>query len=266
VKVAVTGGSGFVGRALCEALVRAGHEPLPVNARNGSLEAGEAVVHLAAIAHRKASADELERVNVGLARRIGELAAARGVPLVFVSSVKVHGETSRLPFKEDSPITPEDAYAESKARAEEGLRSISGLRLAVLRPPLVYGPHVKANFLALMRAVALGLPLPLASVKNRRSLVYVGNLADAIVRCLGAQGTYLVSDGPGVSAPELCEGLGRALGRPARLLPFPSAWLPAKLAGSLEVDDSAIRRALGWQPPCTFEQGLRATAEWYRGR
>jgi nucleoside-diphosphate-sugar epimerase len=266
VKVEVTGASGFVGRSLCAALVRAGHEAQPVNATGGAFEAGDAVVHLAAIAHREASADELERVNVGLARRIGELAAARGVPLVFVSSVKVHGEASPQPFDENSPITPRDAYAASKARAEEALRSIPGLRLAVLRPPLVYGPYVKANFLALMRAVALGVPLPLASVRNRRSLVYVGNLADAILRCLGREGTYLVSDGPGVSTPALCEALGMALGRRARLLPFPSAWLPAKLAGSLEVDDSYIRRVLGWRPACTLEQGLLATAQWYRGR
>src|SRR5207248_9079285 len=133
--------------------------------------------------------------------------------------------------------------------AEERLRAIAGLSLAVLRPPLVYGPRVKANFLALMHAVNGGWPLPLASLENRRSLIFVGNLADAIIRCLEARGTFLVSDGPPISTAALCRELGAALGRPARLFAFPSRLLPRKLAASLEVDDSAIRAALGWQPP-----------------
>jgi nucleoside-diphosphate-sugar epimerase len=224
------------------------------------------VVHLAAIAHRSASTEELERVNVALARQAGEQAAALGAGLVFVSSVKVHGETSRTPFSEASPLAPRDAYGRSKARAEEVLRAIPGLRLAVLRPPLVYGPGVKANFLALMGALARGIPLPLAAVRNRRSLLYVGNLADAIARCLGRQGTFLVSDGESRSTPQLCRELGAALGRPARLFSFPPTLLPAKLAGSLEVDDSAIREALDWRAPHAMAEGLSATARWYRGR
>jgi len=224
------------------------------------------VVHLAAIAHRSASPSELERVNVGLAERVGRAAAAHGSALVFMSSVKVHGEVSAAPFTEHAPLVPRDAYGESKARAEEALRAIPGLRLAVLRPPLVYGPGVKANFLALMRPIARGIPLPLASVRNRRSLIYLGNLVDAILRCLNQTGTFLVSDGEPISTPELCRALGRALGQPARLFPFPARLLPAKLATSLEVDDSLIRASLGWNPPFTVEEGLRATAGWYRGR
>jgi len=200
-------------------------------------------------------------VNVRLPERV-----ARQAPrFVFMSSVKVHGERSTAPFTERSPIRPADAYGESKARAEDALRSIAGLKLAVLRPPLVYGPRVKANFLALMRAVARGWPLPLASIDNRRSLIYVGNLVDAIVRCLDAPGTFLVSDGPAISTAQLCREIGEALGRPARLFPFPPPLLPRKLAGSLEVDDSAIR-ALGWRAPHTRKEGLKATADWYLGR
>jgi nucleoside-diphosphate-sugar epimerase len=257
-KVAVTGASGFIGRTLCAALGAAGHEQVALR------DAG-AVVHLAAIAHRRATRAELQRVNVDFAVQTAKSAAAVGARFVFLSSVKVHGEASAAPFREDSPLAPQDAYAQSKARAEEALRAIPGLRVAVLRPPLVYGPGVKANFLSLVKAVANGLPLPLSSIDNRRSLIYVGNLAAAIFACLEKEGSFLVSDGPAVSTPQLCVEIGEALGRAARLFRFPAALLPRKLAGSLEVDDSAIRRTLGWQPPFTREQGLRTTAQWFRG-
>ena len=259
-RVHVTGAGGFVGRALVPELLRRGHEVIDAIGR------AEAVVHLAAIAHRRASREQLDEVNVRLAARVGREAAAQGARLVFLSSVKVHGEESHAPITEHSPLAPQDAYAMSKVRAEDLLGAIPGLRLAVLRPPLVYGPGVKANFLALMRAIARGWPLPLGAIDNRRSFIYVGNLADAIVRCLGAEGTYLVSDGEPVSTPSLCRELGAALGRPARLVPFPGALLPRKLRASLEVDDRAIRERLGWRPPYTRSQGLRATAEWYRAR
>lgn len=248
-----------MGRTLCAALPAAGHELAPI-------ESAQAVVHLAAIAHRRAGREELQRVNVDFAVQAAHEAAAAGASFLFLSSVKFHGESSRAPFREDSPPAPQDAYAASKVRAEERLRAIPGLRLCVLRPPLVYGPGVKANFLALMHAVARGVPLPLASIRNRKSLIYVANLADAIVACLGKEGTYLVADGEPVSTPQLVREIGQALGRPARLFPFPGALLPGKLSGSLEIDDSLIRRTLGWRPPFTRAQGLRAAAQWYLGR
>ena len=244
---------------------RAGHEAVGLDLRTGGFAAGDVVVHLAAIAHRRADRQEIERVNVGLATQVGQAAAAHGARLVFLSTVKVHGEVSVAPFTERTPIAPRDAYAHSKAKAEEALRAIPGLRLTVLRPPLVYGPGVKANFLALMRAIARGVPLPLASVKNRRSLVYLGNLVDAILSCLERDGTFLVSDGSSRSTAQWCEALGQALEKPARLFRFPPGLLPQKLAGSLEVDDSALRTDLGWRPPFTPEEGLRATAGWYKG-
>ena len=259
-RIHVTGAGGFVGRALIPALDSAGHEAV-------AMDAGpSAVVHLAAIAHRRASAEDLNEVNTRLAERAGIAAAAAGASFLFISSVKVHGETCDTPLRETSPVAPADAYAVSKARAEEVLRAIPGLRLTVLRPPLVYGPRVKANFLALMRAVDRGWPLPFAAVANRRSLIYVGNLVDAILHSLGAQGTFLVSDGGAISTAELCREIGTALARPAHLFPFPPALLPRKLAGSLEVDDSAIRRTLGWRPPYIRQQGLKATADWYLAR
>ena len=254
-KIHVTGASGFIGRALCPALVAAGHEL--AQAREAAV-----VVHLAGIAHRRATREELEKVNVAFALDTARNAAATGARFLFMSSIKVHGEVSAAPLRPDSPIAPADAYAESKARAEDGLRAIAGLRLTVLRPPLVYGPGVRANFLALLRAIARGWPLPLASVDNRRSLLYVGNLAAAVLACLEKDGTYLVCDRGAVSTAELCREIGRALGRPARLFPWPSALLPAKLAGSLEIDESRLPCA----PRFTREQGLRATASWYLGR
>ena len=264
-KVAVSGGSGFIGRHLCSALAAAGHEVQPIKADSAAVQA-PVLVHLAGIAHRRASAEELDAINVRLTERLGRQAAASGAHFVFLSSVKVHGERSATLLTERSPIVPEDPYGASKARAEDALRGIAGLRLAVLRPPLVYGPGVKANFLALIRAIARGWPLPLASIDNRRSLVYVGNLVDAIARAMQIEGTYLVSDGAAVSTPQLCRDLAAALGTRARLFPFPRPLLPAKLAASLEVDDGAFRRRAGWQPPFSPAEGLRATADWYLGR
>jgi len=236
------------------------------------------VVHTANVAH--VNIRELARarsVNVNATARLAQAAALAGVArFVYVSSVKVHGErTSGVPFNEHSPLAPDDEYAVLKAEAEAQLLEISGqggFDLVVVRPPLVYGPGVKANFLRLMRAVERGLPLPFASVSNQRSLIYVGNLADAIVRCVQSPAAvgriYLLSDGMRVSTPELCKAMGNALGRPARLFSAPLSLLELmpplrRLTRSLEIDDSAIRRELSWAPPFSFEEGIRATAEWY---
>jgi len=257
-RVFVTGRSGFIGHWLAPTLEARGHEV------RVAIEGSDAVVHLANIAHTSASAADLQRVNVDGTRQQAERAAAAGVrKFVYLSSVKA--------------AAPDDAYGRAKLAAEQALAHISGLDVVVLRPPLVYGPGVKANFLALMRAVSRGWLLPFASIENRRSLLYVGNLCDAIVHCLeiprAAGRTYFLSDGRAVSTPELCRALGNALGRSARLVPFPPPWLELlggdrarRLTRSLEIDDGAIRQELGWRPPYTFEEGLRMTAEWYRGR
>ena len=291
-RIAVTGTTGFVGRALVPALaarqhdVRAlGREVLgDIAAYRGwarVLEGVDAVVHLAAIAHRRGSSEaRLRAVNIEAPVALGKAAAATGAHMLFLSSVKALGEeTTGAPLDEASPFVPRDAYGRAKAEAERSLRAIAGLKLTVLRPPLVYGPGVKANFFALLRAVDRGLPLPLASVVNRRSLVYVGNLANVIVRCLelpqAAGRTYLVSDGEPSSTPQLVRILANALGQPERLFPCPP-WLlrvagallgqgdsVRRLTSSLEVDDRAVRRELGWAPPFTFEEGIRLTARWY---
>ncbi|MGQ0650668.1 MAG: NAD-dependent epimerase/dehydratase family protein [Betaproteobacteria bacterium] len=264
-RVAVTGASGFIGQALRAALSAGGHDAVPCDLRAGvALGAADAVVHLAGIAHRGGVAEaDYQRVNVDLAREVGRAAAASGMRMIQLSSVKVHGDESPVPLTEPSPLAPADAYARSKVRAEEALRSVAGLELAVLRPPLVYGPGVKANFRALLRAISSGVPLPLAGIENRRSFVYVGNLCDAVLRLLQAPrtGTYLVSDGVALSTPELCARLAAALGRRARLFAFPQALIPSALTRSLEVDDRALRAELGWRPPFSVDQGLGATVQ-----
>ena len=290
--VAVTGANGFIGREVCRQLSAAGHRtralvrapcaalgalagvdqcPIGDLARfadwPGALRGAEAVVHLAGYA-RSREVPSLLEVNVNASVRAAR--AAEEAHFIFISTAKVHGEVSGArPFGEVSALRPGERYAASKAKAEEALRAIPRLRLTVLRPPLVYGPGVRANFLALLSAIARGIPLPLARVRNRRSLIYVGNLAYAVRHCVEhpqlAGRAYLPADGAPTSTPELCRQIGRALGRPARLFPFPPALLPRALAADLEVDDAAARKELGWQPSFTMEEGLRATAAWYLG-
>ena len=310
--VLVTGANGFIGRSLCRALVEAGHVPRAAVRRivpgskgpepaicvgeidgntdwSKALRGIECIVHLASPSdpQRGSPADSLaeyRRVNVAGSRRLAEQAAAAGARrLVFMSTIKVNGErTAERAYAENDAPRPEDAYGISKQEAEQALRDVAqktGLEIVVLRPPLVYGPGVKGNFQRLMRAVARGWPLPLGSIRNRRSLVFVGNLADSVVKALDAPRaagrTYLVSDGEDVSTPDLVRGLARALGVKPRLLSLPLAalGLGAKLAGkraeferltgSLQLDSSRIRRELGWKPHYSLAQGLDETARWY---
>jgi len=279
-RVAVTGASGFIGSVLMPALRARGHEARAVM-RDAMASAAcftgmDVVVHLANLAHGRATASLLHQVNVEGTRKLADLAAATGVRrMIYLSSVKAVGEESGdRPLDGSEVPAPRDDYGRSKLAAEHALQEVAaatGLDIVTLRPPLVYGPGVKANFLALMRAIDRGWPLPLAAVPSRRSLVYVGNLCDAIASCLGhasaAGRAYFVTDGPAVSLPSLCRAIGDALERPARLFPLPPALIPvARFRHSLEVDDAALRRELGWRPPFSLEEGLRATAEWYLGR
>jgi nucleoside-diphosphate-sugar epimerase len=255
-----------------------------------ALDGVECILHLASPSdtQRGSPADslaEFRRVNVAGSRRLAEQAAASGARrLVFMSTIKVNGErTAQRAFTENDAPGPEDAYGISKQEAEHALRDVAqktGLEIIVLRPPLVYGPGVKGNFLRLMNLVARGVPLPLGAIANRRSLIYAGNLADAIIKALGAPQaagrTYLVSDGEDVSTPDLVRALAQSLGVKPRLVPLPLAALRiaaalagrraefARLAGSLQVDSSRIRRELDWRPRFTLAQGLAETALWYR--
>jgi nucleoside-diphosphate-sugar epimerase len=313
-KVLVTGANGFVGTALCEALSQRGHTVRralrgagaqfqpgadvavgdlgPATNWNEALRDIEVVIHLAARAHvmRDTAADplaEYRRINVLATEALAQASCAAGVRrFIFVSSIKVNGEqTADKPFTEHDAARPEDAYGRSKWEAEQVLAKIAAaarLETVILRSPLVYGPGVKGNFLSLMRAVDRGLPLPFAAVRNRRSLLYLGNLVDAIMLCVehpGAAGqTYLLADDEGVSTPDLARAIGGALEKPARLIALPPALLRAagamlgkagsiaRLLGSLQVDSGKIRRELGWQPRSDMGRGLRKTAGWYHRR
>lgn len=281
-KILVTGASGFIGSALVPALESRGHEVRRAG-RNDLLHESpggcDAVVHLANIAHTRASKNALWRVNVEGTRRVAEQAATANVRrLVYISSIKASGEqTLGRAFDATETPAPQDEYGRTKLAAERALAEVStttGLQTVVLRPPLVYGPGVKANFRALLRAIDAGCPLPFARIENRRSLVYVGNLVDAIASCIecpqAAGRTYAVSDGTPVSTPALCRAIGEALSRSVRLFGFPLGPLRRipqlkPLLRDLELNDSPLRKELGWTPPFSFEEGLRATARWYRG-
>ncbi len=244
----------------------------------------DAVVHLAARVHvmHDTATDPralYRATNTDATLNLARQAAQTGVKrFVFVSSIKVNGEGRDEPYRETDAPVPEDAYAISKWEAEQGLWRIAqetGLEVVVLRPPLVYGPGVKANFRRLLDTVARGWPLPLGAVQNRRSLLYLGNFVDAIRTCVehpdAAGQTFLIDDGRPVSTPELVRAVAHAIGRPARLLAVPVGVLEfaatllgkraavQRLTGSLWLDSSLIRTRLGWTPPFTLGQGLDAT-------
>jgi len=309
-RVLVSGANGFVGRALCAAVpdhgmaVRSmtrsslgstsGLENFVVGDMDGhtdwreKLADCELVTHLAARVHvmHDASADPLAQfrlVNVEVTLNLARQAAAAGVRrFVFVSSVKVNGEATQpgAPFTADDAPAPLDAYGVSKMEAEQGLREIArqtGMEVVIIRPPLVYGPGVKANFATMMRWLKRGVPLPLGAIHNQRSLVALDNLVDLIVTCLthpaAANQTFLVSDGEDVSTTELLRRMGLALGRPAHLIPVPASWLKLaaallgkpdvaqRLCGSLQVDIEKTRRLLGWAPPLSLDEGLKRAAD-----
>ena len=244
----------------------------------------DAVVHAAARVHvmHETGSDPLtafRAVNVEGTLNLARQGAAAGVKrFVFISSVKVNGDStpSGRAFTEADAPNPQDAYGQSKHEAEQGLRQLSadtGMEVVIIRPPLVYGPGVRANFAALMRAVQRGWPLPLGAVHNQRSLVALSNLVDFIVTCIthpqAANQTFLVSDGQDLSTAGLVRGMAQAAGVPARSLPVPVWALQAgasllgkgdavqRLCGNLQVDMSKVRSLLGWVPPVSVEEGLR---------
>ena len=314
VKLLVTGANGFVGLALCAdaaakgMLVRGSvriSRDLPVGVEyiaTGEVEKAtdwynalsgcDAVVHLAARVHvmNDQSADPLQEflnVNLDGTLNLAKQAADAGVKrFVYVSSIKVNGEfTVNKPFNEQDNPNPQDPYAVSKYQAEKALFELAkttGMEVVIIRPPLVYGAEVKANFLQLIGFVNRLFPLPLASVKNQRSMIYVGNLVDAIITCAthpkAANQLYLVSDNELASTPQLIRQLANALGKKSLVLPFPIFMLKflAKLFGksaavdrltqSLVIDSSKIRHELNWGPPYTMAQGLKITADWFKNQ
>jgi UDP-glucose 4-epimerase len=254
---------------------------------NAAVSGADAVIHMAARVHVMRDTDPFSeqafrRVNVegtvNLARQASEAGARR---FVFVSSIKVNGEntTPGRPFRAEDRPDPKDSYGVSKLEAEDGLRALGATRMevVVVRPPLVYGPNVGANFLAMMRWLNRGIPLPFGGLSNSRSLIAVDNLADLLLTCArhpqAAGRTLLASDGEDLSTTDLLTRLGRALGRPARLIAVPpdilrraatllrKQSLYARLCGSLQIDSSATEQLLSWRPVVSVDEGLRRTAE-----
>ena len=313
-KILLTGSNGFVGKAVCDYLLRRGKsiiapvrhpESLDVFAEKHpvscikiedigsntdwqeSLLGVDAVVHSAARVHvmNEVSSDPLadfRHVNVDGTLNLARQAATIGVRrFIFISSIGVNGNQSfNKPFRDSDILNPQNSYSISKMEAEQGLREIaasSNMEVVIIRPPLVYGPGVKANFLSMMRWLHRGIPLPLGTIHNKRSLVGLDNLVDLISTCIehpsAANQVFLVSDGEDLSTTDLLHQMGNALGKPPCLIPMPAGLLKLgasllgkseitlRLCGSLQVDITRTRELLGWSPPVSVDEGLRQTAE-----
>lgn len=301
--ILVTGATGFVGQALCDELARRGLDCRPVSRKprpgfytSGTMDAAtdwsealagiDSVVHLAARVHvmNETVADPLAAfrvANVDATLNLARQAASNGVRrFIFLSSVKVNGEETPAgrPFTASDVPRPEDPYGQSKLEAERALLALASdtaMEIVIIRPPLVYGPGVKANFASLMRWTARGVPWPFGAVTNKRSFVFVGNLVDFTLLCIRhpeATGRiFLVSDGCDLSIAELLRMMSAAMGRKACLLPVPPRLLSGmatlmgrgagarRLLGSLQVDIAETRSLTGWVPPYETTEGLRRT-------
>ncbi|MFP6559969.1 UDP-glucose 4-epimerase family protein [Paraburkholderia sp. B3] len=315
-RLVVTGANGFVGRVLCTLALARGHAVTGLVRRPGGCVDGvrewvydrpdfdgltsawpagleaDCVVHLAARVHvmREEAADPqaaFDATNVAGSLRVAEAARKHGVSrFVFVSSVKAIAELDAgAPLAEDATPRPDDPYGRSKLKAERALIELAvstGLDVVIVRPPLVYGPGVRANFLRMMDAVWRQLPLPFGTVSARRSVLYVENLADALLCCAldprAAHGCFHVADDDAPSVSELLRMVAEALDRPASLIPVPvsvlraAGWLTgrtaqiSRLTGGLQLDTTRLCEVLGWRPPCSTREGLAATGAWYRAR
>ena len=315
--ILVTGATGFVGQSLCAKLlmrqdigVRGAvrhlcpaqmndcHDQIvigdigPETEWQEALSGVDCVIHLAARVHVLADQAvdplaEFRRVNRDATVKLASQAVLCGViRFVYLSSIKVNGEESgNRSFTADDCPCPLDPYGISKAEAEKQLleeAARGNMEVVIIRPPLVYGPGVKANFYKIMQFIARGIPLPLGAINNKRSLVSLDNLIDLIVTCIehpaAANQIFLAGDGEDLSTTNLLRRLGKALGKPARLLPVPQSLLEfslkmagkkdlaQRLCGSLQVDIRKARNLLGWQPPVSVDEGLNKTTDWYLQR
>lgn len=315
-KVLVTGANGFVGRALCQLLAEnTSHEIIAAVRRQtddlitaskiveieaidantnwqAALQGVDVIVHLAGRAHvMRENADNVmaiyRTINTQGTHHLAQQAMQAGVKrFIYISSIKVNGEgqatINDASYQPDDTPNPHDAYAISKAEAESAITSLctgSTMQYVILRPPLIYGSGVKANFLQLIKLVHSGVPLPFGCLHNQRDMIYIKNFCDVIQHCIthpqAANKIYLPSDNAPVSTPALANALALAMRQKAKLLPIPmwalkTAFLLlgktkafSRLSGSLMVDSSALTQDLQWHPPYTLQQGVQATVDWF---
>ena len=301
--VLVTGVNGFVGRTLRDKVAHSSKFEVAGAVRSEAqaddfavgnlddqtnwqqpLNGRDVVIHTAARAHvmKDEVPDplaEYRKVNVDGTLNLARQAAEAGVRrFIFISSIKVNGEQTPLnkPFTAEDTPAPEDAYGISKMEAEQGLHALAaetGMEVVIIRPPLVYGPGVKGNFVSMIKLVEKGLPLPLGAIHNKRSLVALDNLVDLIITCIdhpaAANQVFLAGDGEDLSTTELLQGVAKAMGKPSRLVPVPAGLLmfgatvlgkkamAQRRLGSLQVDISKARNLLGWQPPLSVDEELK---------
>ncbi|SHO52254.1 NAD-dependent epimerase/dehydratase family protein [Desulfopila aestuarii] len=316
-RILLTGASGFVGRHLLPALLDQGHDLVcsfrsttferdrkrcvdvnpvvfPIIDHNTdwrqALQQVGVVAHIAGMAHIRTKGpfdlyDQFLQSNTLLTVNLARQAAESGVKrFIFLSTIGVNGSCNigMRPFRETDEPGPNNSYCLTKLKAEQELRQIeaeTGMEVVILRPPLVYGPHVRANFLSLMNIIHRGIPMPFANVNNSKSFISIGNLVDAIMTCLAhtnaAGQTFLVCDNEAISTPELIRMIAAAMGKRATLFPMPKAFvnllcrmlgkerLYEQLWGTLRIDSGHIRERLQWAPKISLQQGLSQSVEWY---
>jgi nucleoside-diphosphate-sugar epimerase len=311
--ILVTGANGFVGKALCKSLNNTEHQIAALSryvvASNVNkhymlttldgntnythpLNGIDVVIHLAGRAHvlNDKSIDPYQayaKVNIEATKSLALQAAASGVKrFIFISSVKVNGEeTTDKPFSEHAKPNPQDDYGKTKLEAEQALSLIAkgtGMDVVIIRPPLIYGKGVKANFKHLIQLCQKPLPLPFGAIQNKRSMIYIDNLVDFIMVCIthpnAANETFLISDDADVSTTNLIKMIRQALDVPILLMPIPQSWLEfflrlmgkknldARLCGNLQIDISKAKKMLRWKPPISIEDGLKATVIGFKSK
>ena len=287
--VLITGATGFVGKTLCAHLTERGHSITAIKGDLSSKQASvvyDCLIHLAGRSHiiNETAEDVYQAyasVNIDYTFKAVELAQRLKIKrFIFLSSVKVYGETSNNPFSEIDITAPQDDYGRTKLEAEFTLKSYCvahQIELVTIRSPLIYGNGVKANFKNLIKLCQSKLPLPFGAIHNKRSMIYIENLIDFIILCAthpkAANETFLISDDDDVSIAKLIRTIRKASAVPSMLIPIPQSWLvyalnligkkflAMRLCGNLQVDIRKAKTLLGWKPPFTFEQGVQKTIQ-----
>jgi nucleoside-diphosphate-sugar epimerase len=308
--ILVTGATGFIGNKLCQVLSMRGDAVVAVARKQVNIDTNitvinkvlskdtdwqdclkdiDVVIHLAGRAHVMKDVSEnpyqaYADINIHATKHLAEQAALSGVKrFIYLSSIKVNGErTKDVAFSETESPQPEDDYGKTKYEAEKALNNIgkdTGMEVVIIRPPLVYGEGVKANFKSLIKLAQLNIPLPFGAIRNKRSLVYIENIIDFILLCThhpsAANQTFLISDDDDVSITRLIQEIKEASGKRSLLIPVPQSWLKFvlqligksslsdRLLGNLQVDMTKAKTLLDWKPPFTVEQGINKTIEAY---